>query len=65
VCISLMSILDLVGSIHVLKNEKLCKFSLFLKAKVENLLSCSIKTIQCDGGLKFKSLQNLFHAITF
>ncbi|KAJ1699274.1 hypothetical protein LUZ63_007786 [Rhynchospora breviuscula] len=35
------------------------------KLKVENLLSTSIKTIQCDGGLEFRPLINKYPAITF
>ncbi|KAJ1698573.1 hypothetical protein LUZ63_007085 [Rhynchospora breviuscula] len=35
------------------------------KMKVENLLSASIKTVQCDGGLEFKPLMKKYPAITF
>jgi hypothetical protein len=30
------------------------------EAKAKNLLTCSIKKVQCDGGLKFKPLQAQF-----
>jgi Reverse transcriptase (RNA-dependent DNA polymerase) len=35
------------------------------KTKAENLLSCTIKKVQCDGGLEFKPLQTKFPAIHF
>jgi hypothetical protein len=35
------------------------------KQKVENLLSCTIKVLQCDGGTEFLPLQSLYHSITF
>jgi hypothetical protein len=35
------------------------------KIKVKNLLSCSIKLVQCDGGLEFKPLQSKYLDITF
>jgi hypothetical protein len=34
-------------------------FTLF-KATVENLLSCKIKTIQCDGGTEFSPIRTQF-----
>jgi Reverse transcriptase (RNA-dependent DNA polymerase)/gag-polypeptide of LTR copia-type/GAG-pre-integrase domain len=35
------------------------------KVKVENLLSCSIKTLQCDGGAEFKPLMTQYPEISF
>jgi GAG-pre-integrase domain len=35
------------------------------KARVKNLLSCKIKTIQCDGGSEFSPLRKQFPEITF
>jgi hypothetical protein len=35
------------------------------KSRVENLLSCKIQTIQCDGGTEFKSLITQYSEITF
>lgn len=35
------------------------------KVQIENLLSSSIKTIQCDGGTEFKPLMSQFPEITF
>jgi hypothetical protein len=39
-------------------------FSLF-KANVENLLSTTIKTVQCDNGTEFKPLISQYPAIHF
>jgi Reverse transcriptase (RNA-dependent DNA polymerase)/GAG-pre-integrase domain len=39
-------------------------FKLF-KAHVENLLSCTIKTIQCDGGTEFSPIRSQFPEISF
>jgi hypothetical protein len=59
-----MNSLGLVGYTRASKSDVVPIFTQ-LKQQVENLLSCSIKIIQCDGGTEFKPLQSLFHAITF
>jgi hypothetical protein len=46
------------------KSDILTIFKLF-KAHVENLLSGTIKTIQCDGGIEFSPIRSQFPEISF
>jgi hypothetical protein len=45
--------------------SEVSKISAQFKVSVENLLSATIKTIQCDGGTEFKPLLTQYPAITF